>query len=150
MAVRARASPSNRNIPVAKEQRTFKSIGCAIGVYARPTAGQWQHMSGERTGQVAVIFTSVRTPDDDSGYGAAAEAMERLAAGQPGYRGFTAARGADGLGIAVSYWADEAAALAWRDDPEHARIRDAGRAKWYQSYELAVTTIIRDYSWQKA
>jgi hypothetical protein len=34
-------------------------------------------MSGERTGQVAVIFTSVRTPDDDSGYGAAAEAMER-------------------------------------------------------------------------
>lgn len=107
-------------------------------------------MSGERTGQVAVIFTSVRTAEDDSGYGAAAEAMGRLAAGQPGYRGFTAARGTDGLGIAVSYWTDEAAALAWRDNPEHARIRDEGRARWYQWYELAVTTVTRDYSWQKA
>lgn len=106
-------------------------------------------MSGERTGQVAVIFTSVRTPDDDSGYGAAAEAMERLAAQQPGYRGFTGARGADGMGIAVSYWTDEAAACAWRDNPEHARIRDEGRARWYQWYELAVTTVTRDYAWRR-
>ncbi|RHW18671.1 antibiotic biosynthesis monooxygenase [Sphingomonas gilva] len=107
-------------------------------------------MSGERTGQVAVIFTSVRTAQDDSGYGAAAEAMERLAAAQPGYRGFIAARGADGQGIAVSYWTDEAAAAAWRDHPEHARIRAEGRAKWYRSYELAVTTVMRGYSWTKA
>jgi heme-degrading monooxygenase HmoA len=107
-------------------------------------------MRGERTGQVAVIFTSVRTPEDDTGYGAAAEAMEQLAAEQPGYRGFAGARGADGLGIAVSYWANEATALAWRDNPEHARIRDEGRARWYRSYELAVTTVTRDYAWRKA
>lgn len=98
---------------------------------------------------MAVIFTSMRTDDDDSGYGAAAEAMERLAAQQPGYRGFTGARGADGLGIAVSYWADETAALAWRDNPEHARIRDEGRARWYARYELAVTTVTRDYAWRR-
>jgi heme-degrading monooxygenase HmoA len=106
-------------------------------------------MGGERTGQIAVIFTSVRTAEDDAGYAAAAEAMERLAAEQPGYRGFVGARGADGLGIAVSYWADEAAALAWRHHPEHARIRDEGRARWYQSYDLSVSTVTRDYAWRK-
>jgi heme-degrading monooxygenase HmoA len=106
-------------------------------------------MSGERRGQVAVIFTSLRTGDDDAGYGAAASAMERLAAVEPGYRGFTAARGPDGIGIAVSYWADEAAAAAWRDNPEHTRIREQGRALWYERYELTVATVSRAYAWHK-
>lgn len=106
-------------------------------------------MGGKRAGQVAVIFTSVRTGEDDAGYATAAAAMERLAAEQPGYSGFAGARGADGIGIAVSYWADEAAAIAWRDNPDHARIRDMGRARWYQSYELAVTNVTRDYAWHR-
>lgn len=107
-------------------------------------------MDGERTGQVAVIFTAVRTDNDADGYGAAAEAMERLAAAQPGYRGFIGARGSDGLGIAVSYWADEAAAIAWRDDLDHARIREAGRARWYQRYEVTVSTVTRGYAWARS
>ena len=39
----------------------------------------------------AVIFSSIRT-EGDNGYGAMAEAMERLAAQQPGYLGFESAR----------------------------------------------------------
>lgn len=104
-------------------------------------------MGGKRTGQVAVIFTSVRTHEDDAGYRAATDAMERLAAEQPGYRGFVGVRDADGLGIAVSYWADQAAAIAWRDDADHTRIREAGRVRWYSSYELTVSTVTRDYAW---
>jgi len=66
----------------------------------------------DRTGQIAVIFVSTRTESDPAGYAAAAEAMDALAAGQPGYRGVDSARGADGIGITVSWWADEASALA--------------------------------------
>lgn len=96
-----------------------------------------------------MIFTSRRTGDDEAGYAQAASAMEALAAEQPGYRGFVATRGADGLGIALSYWADDAAAKAWRDHPEHARIRDLGRARWYSEYSLDVARIERNYGWAR-
>lgn len=106
-------------------------------------------MSGERAGQVAVIFTSRRTAEDAAGYAEAAAAMEALAARQPGYRGIVSARDADGFGITVSYWADAASATAWRDHPDHSRIRNAGRERWYESYEVVVAEVTRDYSWRK-
>ena len=101
----------------------------------------------DRTGQVAVIFTSQRRGDDEAGYAAATTAMERLAARQPGYRGIDSARGADGFGITVSWWADEAAALAWRAHPHHEAIRDRGRGEWYDGYEVAVAAVGRSYRW---
>lgn len=100
-------------------------------------------------GHVAVIFTSRRTGDDDAGYAAAAEAMERLAADQPGYAGIVSTRGADGFGITISYWADDGSAVAWRDHPDHARIREQGRARWYDSYEIVVARVERGYRWQR-
>lgn len=102
-----------------------------------------------RKGQIAVIFMSVRTDADAAGYYAAALAMEARAATQPGYRGFESARGDDGFGITVSFWADDESAIAWRDDPEHKAIREAGRNRWYSRYELAVARIERDYDWAR-
>lgn len=104
-------------------------------------------MKSDRAGQIAVIFISRRTAADDEGYANAAEAMETLAAEQSGYRGFVATRGEDGLGIAVSYWADDEAAMAWRDHPQHVRIRERGRAVWYRDYTLDVARIERGYGW---
>lgn len=106
-------------------------------------------MSTARKGQVAVIFASVRTGEDEVGYAAAASAMAALAACQPGYCGHRATRGADGFGITISYWVDDAAARAWRDHPEHKAIREAGRDRWYASYTLDVATIVRGYDWSK-
>lgn len=76
--------------------------------------------------------------------------MAALAARQPGYAGIESARGADGIGITVSYWEDDAAARAWRDDPDHARIRDLGRKRWYDWYELQVARVERAYGWRRA
>lgn len=101
----------------------------------------------DRTGQIAVIFVSQRKDSDAQGYAAAAEAMEALAAQQPGYRGVDSARGADGLGITISWWANEASARAWRAHPEHAAIRERGRAEWYSAYEVAVAEVGRSYTW---
>jgi heme-degrading monooxygenase HmoA len=101
----------------------------------------------DRTGQIAVIFVSQRTVSDVQGYAEAAEAMDALAARQPGYCGVDSVRGADGFGITVSWWADEASALAWRAHPEHAAIRERGRAEWYARYEVAVAEVGRSYVW---
>lgn len=106
-------------------------------------------MKTNREGQIAVIFASTRTGDDEDGYAAAAEAMDQLAAAQPGYCGVDSTRGGDGFGITVSYWADDASAKAWRDHPEHARIRDLGRQRWYTSYTLDVARIERGYRWAR-
>jgi heme-degrading monooxygenase HmoA len=106
-------------------------------------------MRSDRSGQIVVIFLSIRTGADDAGYGEAAAAMESLAATQPGYRGFESTRGADGLGITLSFWADEASALLWRNHPEHKAIRDAGRDRWYQRYEVIVCEAQRSYAWAR-
>ncbi len=106
-------------------------------------------MQDDRNGQTAVIFVSLRSDADPEGYAEAAEAMDRLAAAQPGYRGIDSARGADGIGVTVSYWADEAAAVAWRQHAEHAAIREMGRAQWYERYTVSVATVTRGYRWAK-
>ena len=107
-------------------------------------------MKNPRTGQVAVIFIAQRTGEDDAGYGEAAAAMVALAAIQPGYAGIESVRDASGLGITISYWTDDASAAAWRDHPDHARIRDLGRERWYDWYRLDVTRVERGYRWTRA
>lgn len=106
-------------------------------------------MTADRTGQVAVIFASQRNGRDPAGYDAAVAAMYALAVAQPGYRGFESTRGPDGFGITVSYWADDAAALAWRDHPIHAETRDRGRADWYDRYVVTVARVERGYHWAR-
>jgi heme-degrading monooxygenase HmoA len=100
-------------------------------------------------GSTAVIFIAQRTSDDDAGYAQAAEAMVALAAAQTGYIGMDSVRDSDGLGITVSYWASDADAKAWRDNGEHALIRDAGRDRWYSEYSLHVAAATRSYDWTK-
>lgn len=107
-------------------------------------------MGEDRIGQIAVLFVSKRTDEDDTGYAAAAAAMDVLAAAQPGYCGIESQRGDAGIGITISYWADDASAAAWRDHPEHAAIRDQGRARWYAWYEVIVTRVERSYAWRRA
>jgi heme-degrading monooxygenase HmoA len=100
-------------------------------------------------GTVAVIFVAQRTTEDDAGYHAAAAQMSDLAAKQPGYCGVDSVRDAAGLGITVSYWADEQSAKQWRDNAQHSAIREQGRGRWYSRYDLHVSTIGRSYDWTK-
>jgi heme-degrading monooxygenase HmoA len=93
----------------------------------------------------AVIFTSRRT-DGDNGYGAASDAMVELAAQQQGFLGIETARGADGVGITVSYWDSEEAIAGWRRNVEHRATRERGRSLWYQHYEVRVCRVERAYA----
>ncbi|HET6152586.1 MAG TPA: antibiotic biosynthesis monooxygenase [Marmoricola sp.] len=91
----------------------------------------------------AVIFSNVRT-DGDRGYAAMADRMKHLAAEQPGYLGYESSR-EHGLGITVSYWADEDAARAWKQVHEHGIAQARGREAWYADYQVRVATVHRAY-----
>ncbi|OXS19154.1 hypothetical protein CGU37_26635 [Pseudomonas fluorescens] len=92
----------------------------------------------------AVIFTSLCT-EGDQGYSQAAMRMLELAREQPGFLGVESAR-EDGLGITVSYWASEAAILAWKHHAEHRAVREQGRSTWYSAFHTRVCKVERDYA----
>ena len=96
----------------------------------------------------AVIFTSRRTAGD-AGYGAMAEKMVDLGSRYDGFLGLESVRGADGVGITVSYWRDEAAILAWKRDTEHQKAQRGGRAAWYAEYEVRVAKVERAYGFTR-
>ena len=91
----------------------------------------------------AVVFSSLRDPQPDDGYGATADRMEELAREQPGFLGIESARGADGFGITVSYWDSEDAVAAWGRHAEHLLAQRLGRERWYLSYTLRVCRVER-------
>ena len=97
----------------------------------------------------AVIFSSVRTAQDDQGYAAAADRMVQLASEQPGYLGVDSVRDATGVGITVSYWSSEASIAAWRRHAEHTIVREQGRKSWYVEYELRVAKVERAYGFKR-
>jgi heme-degrading monooxygenase HmoA len=90
----------------------------------------------------AVIFTSQRT-GGEGGYGAMAERMLELAAEQPGYLGVESVRDAEGLGITVSYWRDEASIAHWKKNAEHLVAQARGKREWYAAFELRVARVER-------
>lgn len=92
----------------------------------------------------AVIFTSQRTAGD-RGYADMAERMVELAARQPGYLGIDSVRNADGLGITLSYWRDEASILAWKRETEHQQAQQGGQLTWYADYQVRIAKVERAY-----
>jgi heme-degrading monooxygenase HmoA len=96
----------------------------------------------------AVIFTSLRT-DQDQGYGDTAGRMLTLAAEQPGFLGVESARGADGLGITVSYWESPEAIAAWKSVTEHRAAQQRGRSDWYSTYAVRIARVERTYGFTR-
>jgi heme-degrading monooxygenase HmoA len=94
----------------------------------------------------AVIFTNLRTEGDD-GYAAMAQAMEALAAEQPGWLGFESAR--EDLGISVSYFRDLESIKAWRENVRHRAAQQKGREDWYAAYKVRIARVERDYGFER-
>jgi len=94
----------------------------------------------------AVIFTSLRT-EGESGYGKMAEAMEKLAAAQPGFLGIESAR--DGLGITISYWESLESIAAWKQNSRHLVAQRRGRDRWYEEFKVRVCRVERDYGFER-
>lgn len=98
----------------------------------------------------AVIFTSLRRELPGDGYGPMADRMEELARQQPGFLGIESARGADGLGITISYWATLEDVAAWRANAEHLVAQKLGREQWYKWFALRVCRVERAYEFTRS
>lgn len=92
----------------------------------------------------AVIFTS-RLSDDTDGYDEMAAKIEALASTQPGFLGIESARGSDGLGITVSYWATMKDIKRWRENIEHRAAQAQGNRRWYAHYDIRIARVERAY-----
>ncbi|SEN84608.1 antibiotic biosynthesis monooxygenase [Paenibacillus sp. OV219] len=92
----------------------------------------------------AVIFTSERT-DGDNGYGAMADHMVELAAGQPGFLGVESARESSGVGITISYWESLEAIKNWKENPLHLVAQRKGQTDWYAEYGVRISRVERQY-----
>ena len=93
----------------------------------------------------AVIFSSQRR-QSDAGYSQMAEKMETLASQQPGYLGIESSRSADGFGLTVAYFEDEASILAWKNNAEHLEAQELGKQIWYTFYHVRIAKVERAYS----
>jgi heme-degrading monooxygenase HmoA len=92
----------------------------------------------------AVIFTSRRTAADDEGYAAMAERMVELASAQPDFLGIESVRGADGVGITISYWESLDSIRRWGEHVEHRLAQQLGRERWYEAFRLRICRVEAD------
>ena len=90
----------------------------------------------------AVIFSSVRTFGDND-YSEMSDRMVELARQQEGFLGVESAR--NEIGITVSYWCDLESIRKWRENMEHSVAREKGRNEWYQSFNVRIAKVERDY-----
>jgi heme-degrading monooxygenase HmoA len=99
-----------------------------------------------QTPYYAVIFTTILS-EDPFGYEETANRMEALAKQQKGYLGIESARST--IGITVSYWQTLEAISVWKNNIEHTEVRNLGREKWYQKYQLRICKVERAYGFEK-
>jgi heme-degrading monooxygenase HmoA len=88
----------------------------------------------------AVIFTS-QLSDHTDGYRELADRMVELATQQTGFLGIETARGTDGIGITVSYWASLPDIAAWKRHAEHAVAQQRGRTEFYRDFRLRIAVV---------
>ena len=93
----------------------------------------------------AVIFTSVRTSNDD-GYALVAKQMLDLAAQQIGFIGVESAR--EQIGITVSYWQTLADIAQWKQQIDHQLAQKKGREMWYANYTVRICKVEREYGFK--
>jgi len=52
----------------------------------------------------------------------------------------------DGKMLSLSFWRDEAAIIAWREQSKHQRAQDKGYNELFSDYRLRVAEVVRDYT----
>ncbi|MDH5633276.1 MAG: antibiotic biosynthesis monooxygenase [Gammaproteobacteria bacterium] len=89
----------------------------------------------------AVIFRAqINELDDD--YFATAARMRELAMSQYGCVEFHSVCEGDNE-VSISYWYTSDQIRQWAADPEHQQAQQKGRDKWYRSYRVEITDILR-------
>jgi heme-degrading monooxygenase HmoA len=89
----------------------------------------------------AVIFKA-KVKSVDSQYSEMAKKLRKLALSEYKCIEFIACTEGNNE-IAISYWHSLAHIEAWRKNPEHIKAQAIGKSKWYESYQVQVSKILR-------
>ena len=47
--------------------------------------------------------------------------------------------------ISISYWRDLDQIKRWKENPEHVQVQKIGKTRWYRSYRVQITEVLREY-----
>ncbi|AWZ00367.1 antibiotic biosynthesis monooxygenase [Rhodobiaceae bacterium] len=86
---------------------------------------------------VAIFRARVRSENADEYY-ALADEMGDIARAMPGFISWKGYFAEDGERVSVHEWESAQALEAWRTHPEHLRIQELGREKFYDEFTLYV------------
>ncbi|MDG4554286.1 MAG: antibiotic biosynthesis monooxygenase [Candidatus Competibacter sp.] len=89
----------------------------------------------------AVIFKA-KIKELDLQYSEMAKRLRELAIDEYGCIEFTACTEGN-KEIAISYWPSLEHIKAWHQNPEHKMAQELGKTKWYESYQVHVTEVLR-------
>ncbi len=92
----------------------------------------------------AVIFKA-KCQELDTMYFEMAVQMQELAIQKYGCREFVSSFEND-QEITISYWDNLQQIQDWKNDKDHSLAQELGKTKWYQSYSVQITEIIREYN----
>lgn len=96
----------------------------------------------------AVIFRSKRS-EGDFGYAEASRAMFEEVKKLDGFLGMDSVRGADGVGITVSYWKTMESIEAMRENTSHKAAKRLGKLQWYDAYSIRICKVESDGAFQR-
>ena len=78
-------------------------------------------------------------------YSTTATRMRELATTQYGCLELSACT-EGGQEIAISYWPSQDHIKRWKQDKEHLAAQALGQSKWYESYQVQVVEVMREYN----
>jgi heme-degrading monooxygenase HmoA len=96
---------------------------------------------------IAVIFEVIPAAESPAAY---LEYAQRLQSELQAMEGFLSIERFQSLAqpgklLSLSFWRDEVAVRAWREQPAHRAAQAAGRAGLFKHYRLRVADVRRDY-----
>jgi heme-degrading monooxygenase HmoA len=97
--------------------------------------------------EIVLFRIRTRSDIDQSAYEREFGRMLECASTVPGFVGIEGFAGEDGSELAVATFDSPEAVDAWREHPEHVLTRERGRAEFFSSYDITVTTVNRHYDW---
>ena len=92
----------------------------------------------------AVIFKA-KFAISDNEYIKTANRMRELAMDKYGCKDFVSVC-ENNEEITISYWESEEQIKEWKKNAEHIIAQELGQSKWYESYNIEIVKIVREYS----
>lgn len=99
-----------------------------------------------------IVLFRVRTrPDlDEAEYGRLFEQMLERVQTVPGFVDIAGFAGEDGSELAMARFDSPEAVTQWRDHPDHVETRRRGREEFFDSYDITIATVSRQYDWARS